>query len=380
MDSTMKTTAAKKMTALAHGRVNLIGEHTDYNGGWVLPTTIPQKTVVTLEKRHDRKVFASSTTLAEGGGGENSYSLGEESPTKTWIDYLQGMTKILLNEGAQISGFNLQVDSTVPVGSGLSSSAALEISVLKALREAFSLNLTDIEIAKIGQRAENEFVGARVGIMDQMACCLAKEGHALFLDTKTLAYQHIPLCLDKMDLLVINSGVTHEHAGGEYNQRRNECEEACRRLQIHELRELTVADLPKLEELPPVLKRRARHVITENQRVHAAVEAILKGEVARLGELFYASHRSMAEDYEVSIPQIDSLVQLCREHVDVYGARLTGGGFGGCIVGLTKPNASKAVGTFVTEQYYGRTGIQAKILVSNEVTARRTFASLPPDV
>ncbi|HEY8271143.1 MAG TPA: galactokinase [Pseudobdellovibrionaceae bacterium] len=355
----------KNITAQAHGRVNLIGEHTDYNGGWVLPTTIPQKTLVSLWRREDRRVSASSSNLEEGGGREIYYSLGEEAPTKTWIDYIQGVTRILDQEGMKISGFKLQVDSTVPVGSGLSSSAALEVSFLKALREAFSLNLSDIEIAKIGQRAENEFVGARVGIMDQMACCLAKEGEALFLDTKTLAYQHIPLCLDKMDLLVINSGVMHDHAGGDYNQRRSECEEACGRLKIHELRELTLADLPKLEELPPVLQRRARHVITENQRVHSAVQALLKGEVVRLGELFYESHLSMAQDYEVSIPEIDTLVRLCREHGDVYGARLTGGGFGGSIVGLTRPGTSKTVGSFVARQYHELTGLQAKVLVSS---------------
>ncbi|MGZ3747569.1 MAG: galactokinase, partial [Pseudobdellovibrionaceae bacterium] len=315
----------KNITAQAHGRVNLIGEHTDYNGGWVLPTIIPQKTTVSLSVREDSQVVASTNLMEENKERKFSYLLGKESPEKTWIDYLQGVTKILAMEGMQLSGFNLQVDSNVPVGSGLSSSAALEISILKALREAFTLDLSDVEIAKIGQRAENEFVGARVGIMDQMACCLAREGEALFLDTKTLDYQHIPLCLDKMDLLVINSGVAHDHAGGDYNQRRSECEEACRRLKIQELRELTLADLPKLEELSPLLRRRVRHVITENQRVHSAVEAILKGDVIRLGQLFYESHLSMAQDYEVSIPEIDTLVQLCREQSGVYGARLTGG-------------------------------------------------------
>lgn len=178
------TDSLKEIVAEAHGRVNLIGEHTDYNGGWVLPTTIPQKTTVRLTPRKDSIVRASSTKSSGDLGPESTYVLGQEKLTNSWIDYLQGITKILKSEGHVISGFDVHVDSTVPVGSGLSSSAALEISFLKALRQAFDLKLTDVQLAKIGQRTENEFVGARVGIMDQMACALANAGEALFLDTK----------------------------------------------------------------------------------------------------------------------------------------------------------------------------------------------------
>lgn len=344
----------------AYGRVNLIGEHTDYNGGWVLPTSIPQKTTVRIKPRNDDRVVCTSGKL---GTETASYTLGQEKQTRTWIDYIQGVTQILRKEGQPIRGFDIHVESGVPIGSGLSSSAALEISLLKGLREAFDLPLTDTEIAKIGQRTENEFVGARVGIMDQMACALAKAGEALFLDTQTLTFERVPLPLDKMDLIVINSGIQHSNAGGEYNERRSQCEEACHLLSVQQLRDLGVEDLPKLDKLPDVLKRRARHVVTENQRVHDAVKAIRAGDVKKLGKLFVESHASMKDDYQTSIPEIDMLVEIALQNPKVFGARLTGGGFGGSIVAITEPGSARAVAEEITRQYHDRTHHKAMILV-----------------
>lgn len=363
MKDSMTSAHSTTVHAEAHGRVNLIGEHTDYNGGWVLPTTIPQKTTVRLTPRSDNRVRATSTKSAGDLGPENGYTLGEEKLSNTWIDYLQGITKILKTDGHKITGFDIHVDSTVPVGSGLSSSAALEIAVLKALREAFHLKLTDVEIARIGQRTENEFVGARVGIMDQMACALANEGEALFLDTKTMKFEQVRLPTEKMDLIVINSGLAHQNSSGDYNQRRSECEQACEKLGIDELRALTPKELGRLDNLPEVLKRRARHVVTENQRVHEAVAALKSGDVERLGQLFYQSHDSMSEDYAVSIPEIDQLVKICSEQPDVYGARLTGGGFGGSIVAIAKPGTGAKVAKAVVERYQKETSHNATILV-----------------
>ncbi len=350
----------KEIVAEAFGRVNLIGEHTDYNGGWVLPTSIPQKTRVRLRPRQDQKVNANSAKIKNA---DCSYLLGEEKKGRQWLDYIQGVTHILLSAGHKISGFDISVESTVPIGSGLSSSAALEVSLLKALREAFNLKITDTELALMGQKAENEFVGARVGIMDQMACALARAGEALFLDTKTLQFERIPLPLNEMDLLVINSGVVHSHAGNEYNDRRSQCEEACRLLKIQQLRDLGTQDLHRLEVLPDLLKRRARHVITENERVHAAVEAIRQSNWQHLGNLFRESHRSMKEDYETSIPAIDTLVQITESHPAVFGARLTGGGFGGSIVAITEPGFAQTVSLEVIPQYNLKTGQQGTLLV-----------------
>lgn len=342
----------------AHGRVNLIGEHTDYNGGWVLPTAIPQYTEVTLRKTDGKKAHITSS-----GDRDLTFVIGNEQHTGTWIDYLQGATKFLSEKG-KLGGFEARIQSTMPEGSGLSSSAALEISFLKALRRAFNIDVSDVDLALMGQRIENEFVGARVGIMDQMAVSLAKMGEALFLDTKELTYERITLPLAKMDLIVINSGLSHQlsaHDGG-YNQRRAQCEEACRIIGIHQLRDIDESTLAK-KNLPPDLAKRARHVVTENARVHKAVQAIKEGNLEALGKLFVESHESMRDDYEVSIPEIDLLVELCLKDKDCYGARLTGGGFGGSIVAIARKGHGARISSDVAGAYHEKTGIDATVLV-----------------
>jgi len=347
------------ITAVANGRVNLIGEHTDYNDGWVFPTAIPQRTTARLTTRQDRLVIGR-TTARELAKCE--YELGTEHKTGAWCDYLQGATSLLLKDGYAIRGFEIEIDSNVPMGSGLSSSAAFEIAVLKAIREAFALDITDEVLARIGQRIENEFVGARVGIMDQMACAMAAFGEALFLDTMTLRFERVPIPLDEIDLIVINSGVAHRISGGGYNQRRAECESAAAKLKVPSLRSAT---LDRLETgvLTPVEIKRARHVITENARVHAAVEAMKAHDFKKMGQLFYESHCSMRDDYEVSIPEIDKLVELCLADSACYGARLTGGGFGGSIVAITKKGEGARIAAAVTAAYEKQTGQKGTILV-----------------
>jgi galactokinase len=345
----------------AFGRVNLIGEHTDYNEGFVLPTSIPQSTIAVVAPRSDRTVRAWSAELSAGETLE-AYVLGEERPGRGWLDYVQGLTQAVAGAGHTLGGFDMALRSTVPLGSGLSSSAALEVAVLRALRQLFALDFDDVMLARLGQRAENQFVGAPVGIMDQMASSLASPGVALFIDTRTLAYEpaHLP---QGTELAVINSGVAHYHAAGDYRTRRAECERAAALLGVGALRDVGVSEIDRVMRLPDPLNRRARHVVTENQRVLDAMIAMEAGDATRLGALFNASHASERDDFEVSVPEVDLLVGLAQAEAAVFGARLTGGGFGGSIVALVRDGEASAVAARVVDEYTRRTGRRATVLV-----------------
>jgi galactokinase len=350
-----------RVVADAPGRVNLIGEHTDYNGGLVLPVAIPLRTTAALAPRDDDLVRATSADVGDDAV-PCEFRLGAERATGGWVDYVQGLTRELLAAGHRLGGFDLGVASRVPVGSGLASSAALEVAVLRALRAAFGLRLDDVALALVGQRAETGFVGVRVGVMDQMAASLGDERSALLLDTRSLAYRRVPLPA-AAELVVIDSGLAHRHAAGAYNQRRSECEAAARQLDVALLGELGPDDLPRIAALPSPLDRRARHVVTENVRVREAVAAIASGDVRRLGELLHAGHASLRDDYEVSAPELDLLVGLAEEEPDVHGARLTGGGFGGAVVVFARAGSGRAVGTRVVREYGRRSGRTATLLV-----------------
>lgn len=351
---------APEYHAAAPGRVNLIGEHTDYNGGFVLPTAIPQQTDVLLARRDDGVVRAWSGNV--GGHSLVEYRLGGEQKSGAWSDYLQGVTWVLAQAGHAMGGADIRVVSEVPLGSGLSSSAALLVALLRAFREAHRLPIEDVEMARLAKRAENDFVGAPVGIMDQMAVTLAGEGRALFLDTRSLEYRLVPVP-SGADLLVINSGVAHNHAKGDYRTRRAECERAAAALGVAQLRDLAQADLPRIMALPEPIGRRARHVVTEDDRVLEAVRAMESNDLVELGRLFYASHDSMRDDYEVSIPEIDLLVDLARQESAIHGARLTGGGFGGSVVMLAREGEGRKVAERIVAAYDERSGRHATVLV-----------------
>jgi galactokinase len=350
-----------ELVVQAPGRVNLIGEHTDYNGGFVLPMAIPQQTHVELRRRADRLVRAFSVNKSRQGE-VREFTLGQEAQDKSWLDYVKGVAHVLRNEGHALSGFELRIFSEVPLGSGLSSSASLDVAILRALRQAFSLPLDDVRLAVLGQKVETDFVGAPVGVMDPMAASIAGQGTALFLDTRDLRFERVPLPAG-MDPIVINSGVAHNHAAGDYRVRRAECERAAELLGVQQLRDLSEADLPRAMQLPEPLGRRVRHVVTENARVLAAVNALRSGDARQLGTLFYASHDSQRLDYEVSVPEIDLLVDLARADADVYGARLTGGGFGGSVVMMARAGTGAAVAARIAESYAPRSGKRPTVLV-----------------
>lgn len=344
-------------TASAPGRVNLIGEHTDYHEGYVLPTVLPQRTTTTLTRQRGRNVRVTSD-----GEGTAEYELGREQPRHEWIDYVMGVTWALGRRHFALDGFTADITSTVPIGAGVSSSAALEISVLRALREMMSLSIDDVELAVIGREAEVEFVGAPVGVMDQLASSLGQLGDALFIDTRTLRTERVPLP-PSMRLFVVDSGITHAHASGDYRVRRRESFEASERLGLKMLRDATADDLSRASSLPWPLSGRARHVITENQRVLDAVAALRAGDAAAFGALCNASHASMRDDYQITTPDIDTLVTTAQQRRDVYGARMTGGGFGGAVVIVAHASATADTLREITEAYATATGRRAQVLL-----------------
>jgi galactokinase len=343
--------ASPETEASAPGRVNLLGEHTDYNDGFVLPTAIPQRTTVQLGLSKDGQHHFYSGELDE----RVSISEGHHTPSG-FASYIFGCVRLLEREGNTVPPLNLHVTSSVPIGSGLSSSAALEVATLRGLRSLLNLDIDDVRIAQLAQQAEIQYSGVQCGIMDQMASSLADTEHMLFLDTRSLDRQVIPFP-SGAEVVVIDSGVPRTLAGSGYNQRRAECEEAAHLLRVKALRDIT--DPQAVEELPEPQRRRARHVITEDNRVLEALQGV---SAERFGELMNASHASLRDDYEVSVPALDTLVGMLQETSGVFGARLTGAGFGGACVALVEAGKGEAISRDVIERYM-RSGYTGRILV-----------------
>ena len=328
-----------EVVASAPGRINLLGEHTDYNHGFVLPTVLPRQTVCALAKRSDNRVRVRSETIGEVAELE----LGAERAQGNWLDYVQGVTRAAQQHGYAVQGFDAWIGTDLPLGGGLSSSAALAVSMLRALRELFSWQLDPIELVRLAQWGENHVVGAPVGILDPLACELGEHGSALFIDTRSLAYERLPLPSDA-ELVVLDSGVRHSHASGDYRKPRLECETAAGRLGVSSLRDLDPdSGVDRLKTLTDPLDRRVRHVLTENARVLRAVQALREDDAATFGTLFNTSHASMRDDFEVSVPAVDRIVAAAIELPWVWGARLTGGGFGGSVICWTRRGEAERV-------------------------------------
>jgi len=334
----------------APGRVNLIGEHTDYNDGFVLPFALPLRATVSAS-RHDSPQW---TATSEEQPGEVRFGPGTDGPDG-WGRYVAGVVWALREAGYEPPGADLRISSDIPVGAGLSSSHALECAVLTALCDLGNLDLPLADRPALVQRAENGYVGAPTGIMDQTASLMCRAGHALFLDCRSMATEHIPFDLAAADMaiLVIDTKAPHQHSDGEYGVRRRTCEEAAQLLGIPALRDVTDLD-EALAKLPDeVSRKRVRHVVTENQRVLDTVALLRAGRFADTGPLLTASHASMRDDYEITVPEVDTAVSAALD-AGAYGARMTGGGFGGCVLALIDAPAADRVSGAVAKAFADR--------------------------
>jgi galactokinase len=344
----------------APGRVNLIGEHTDYAEGFVMPAAINFATLAGISPRDDAKIVVYSENYREERTFDAS-SLPEKG-SGHWSDYPMGVAHELALKGHSLSGFNLSVWGDVPPGSGLSSSAALEVSTALALEWILGAKDSGTVLARLCQRAENEYVGANCGIMDQFISIHGKENHALLLDCRDLTYNLAPIP-GHVALVIANTMVKHSVAGGDYPTRRRESEAACaviarHRPEVKFLRDATLADLEQWgHEMEPKALMRARHIVSENQRTVAAADALLAGDLKELGRLMAEAHWSYSRDFEASCVEADAMVELAADLPGLIGARLTGGGFGGCTVNLVERNQAEAFAAKLGERYAARTGI-----------------------
>jgi galactokinase len=364
----------------APGRVNVIGEHTDYNAGFVMPAAIQFYTWVAAAKRADRVLEAYSDHYNES----IRLSLDELAgpPRKHWSDFIRGVAAVLQNAGYKLAGANLVIHGEVPLGAGLSSSASLEVATALALAAVSGAHVPPLELAKLCQKAEHEYVGTLCGIMDQFVAVFGAAGHALMLDCRSLEYQLLVIP-PEVRLVVCNSMVRHELAFGEYNLRRADCEEGVKLLQPHlpgirALRDVAVADLEIWKEvLPERVYRRCRHIVTENQRVLEAAKALQGGETGQFGHLMYQSHASLRDDFEVSCKELDLLVEIASSSPGVLGARMTGGGFGGCTVNLVRADASNSFQEHLAQAYREATNIIPEIYVCEPAQGAQPW---PPEV
>ncbi|MDE6738501.1 MAG: galactokinase [Lachnospiraceae bacterium] len=377
----MKETVLKKFEELygdtqgvnvyfAPGRVNLIGEHTDYNGGHVFPCALTIGTYAAVRKRADKKLNFYSMNFEELGVIESSLEDLNPSDEAGWTNYPKGVMWAFAGRGMEMDcGLDMVLNGNIPNGSGLSSSASLEVLTGYVLKDLYGFEVTNIDLAKIGQYSENNFNGMNCGIMDQFASAMGKKDNAIFLDTADLSYEYAPLVLDGAKIVVTNSNVKHSLVNSAYNERRSECEKALEELQavidIKGLGDLTEEQFEanKSAIKDEVRVRRAKHAVYENQRTIRAVEALRKNDLKLFGELMNASHVSLRDDYEVSCEEIDVLVEDAWKIDGVIGSRITGGGFGGCTVSIVRDEAVDAFKEKVGAAYQERVGKTADFYV-----------------
>lgn len=348
----------------APGRVNLIGEHTDYNDGFVLPCAINYETVVAAGPRTDDQIVVIAADFQNQASTFSPASDIPHSQTAPWSNYVRGVAWGLIQSGYTLRGANLVISGNVPRAAGLSSSASLEVATGVALAHLSELDIDPKTIALNGQQAENEFVGVKCGIMDQFISALGQEGHALLIDCRSLHHQAVPIPPGTA-IIIANSNVKRGLVDSEYNNRRQECEAAAAHFGVPALRDVS-ADLFALhaDELNETVARRARHVITENIRAEAAADALIRGDLEQMGQLMAESHASMRDDFEITVPPIDALVEIMTGVIGVAGgARMTGGGFGGCVVGLAPQALVPQVEAAIAAAYPAASGLEATVYV-----------------
>ena len=397
----------------APGRVNLIGEHTDYNGGHVFPCALTLGTYGICRKRSDRRIRLYSVNFPETGIIETNLDDMTPGEDHGWEAYVKGVIWALMggaaadagaccdtSAGRISSGLDIVIGGNLPAGAGLSSSASVEVLIGVMLREQFGLDITNEEIALTGQRAENEYVGMKCGIMDQFASAMGRADSAIYLDTATLDYEYVPLNLGNRKLIITNTNKKHSLADSAYNDRRRECEEALQIIRSAEalrilrrsadtitaLGDLTPSEFGKIRDLisDPVLLRRARHAVTENQRTKDAVNVLKAGDLAAFGQLMKESHISLRDDYEVSCPELDCLAETAWEVPGVIGSRMTGGGFGGCTVSIVEEDAVDRFKEVVGSEYRKRFGHDCTFIIESagdgpKAEALKSNKFVPPE-
>ncbi len=350
----------------APGRVNLIGEHTDYNDGFVMPSAIGFFTRVAVSARSDRKLVLRSAEYPE----VFEFDLTNLPAVRlnAWCDYVIGVATILQQAGCAVTGANLLLHGEVPIGAGLSSSAAIEVATALALLCLTEVTMPLQTVARLCQKAENEFVGARVGIMDQFVSCLGRAEHALLLDCRSLDFDLVPLP-ENLKLVICNTMVKHQLSGGEYNRRREECEQGVQILSgfypgIKALRDVSPSQLlAQAKALPPIIYKRCLHVVEENRRVLDAAQCFRSSDLQGVGRLMRESHRSLRDLYEVSCRELDIMVEVAEELPGYYGGRMTGGGFGGCTVSLVESPQAESFAREIAERYRRQTGISSEVYI-----------------
>lgn len=354
----------------APGRVNLIGEHTDYNDGFVFPMAIEPQVLIACRARDDAKVNIKSTAFP-GSIAEFSLNRRIEPGEPTWANYSRGVAAELIAAGIPLVGMDALISNSLPVGGGLSSSAALEVGTGRALLLLAGTAMDDSRLALLCQKAEHDFAKVPVGIMDQTIVASARAGHAMLLDCRDLSRRFVPIDSNELRVVIVNSMVKHALTDGGYARRRRECEEAtayfhAKNSTVRALRDVSPEQVDAAQgALPEVVFRRARHVVTENARTSQAAQLLAQRNYDEVGQLMVKSHQSLRDDYNVSCPELDFLAENAMTMKGVYGARMTGGGFGGCIVALVQPRGVEAFGEHLRKSYTLEFGIEPQIFVTN---------------